>query len=287
MAQNLIKHSGASRELSLNNPQHRTLIIMTAVVGAAYFASQLSAGESLFDAVLSAINISGSAFLAWVITREFDPDRPDSALAAAALAAVGVLLLDSTTNLVAVGALIMAARAVARTTGLYFKLGDVIFAVLLVGLTARTDQWVVGLVVGLGFWLDGVAEKPSRYARINAVIVIVMTLAIAYLSEVIDWSFIFTNADYAALITAFVAARFVVPSVPDPPKSVGDFTGEPLDRRRVMYCLTLMALALILVSWSGDDDTTFGILPLWAGLISVILYQARDRVYEMQQEENA
>ena len=55
---------------------------------------------------------------------------------------------------------------------------------------------------------------------------------------------------------------------------------KPLDRRRVLYGITLMALALILVSWAGNDDATFGILPLWVGLVTLILYHWRDRLME-------
>ena len=276
------KYYGSGRTLSLNNRHHRTVLILSALVAAAFFASQLSNGETAFDSAIDAINMGGSMFLAWVITRELDPDRPDSALGAAALTAVGVILLDSSTNLIAMYALIMIVRAVNRTTGVSFKIIDVLITVVLVGITAQSVQWIIGLVAGLGFWLDSVSERPSRYARLNAVILVVMTLIIAYLSDALTWRFVFTNADWAALITAFIvhATRFVVPTLPDPLQSVGDYTGKPLDRRRVLYGITLMALALILVSWAGDDEATFGILPLWVGLVTLILYHWRDRLME-------
>ena len=275
------KYFSSPREFNvMKYRHHRTLVTLAGLVAAGYFLSQYASGETLVDAILDALHIFATMLLTWSITREIDPDRPDSAIGAAAIAGVGVILLASTTNLLASFTLILVMRALNHSTGLPFRLGDVLVTVILVGLTARSEQWVIGLVAGLAFWLDSVAEDPSPYARINALIVVAMTLLIAYLSDALEWSFVFTNADIAALITAFVATRFVVPSLPDPLKSVGDYTGEPLDRRRVLYTITLMALTLLLVSWSGDDDTALGMLPLWAGLLALIVYHARERFSE-------
>jgi hypothetical protein len=276
MAQ-LGKYYGSGRSLSLKNSHHRALMMLCALVSAAFFISELSAGESLFDSVLAAANMGISMGIAWAITREIDPDRPDSGIGAAALAAVGIILLDASPNLIAGYALLLTARCVNQVTGVRFKIIDVLLTVIMVGITAQSAQWVIGLMAGLGFLLDSVSDRPSRYARLNAAIVVALTLILAYLSDRLAWSFVFTNADIAALLTAFVVTRFVVPTLPDPLQSMTDYTDKPLNRQRVLYAITLMALTLILVSWSGDDDAVFGILPLWAGLIAVIAYHARDR----------
>lgn len=91
--------------------------------------------------------------LAWAIARELDPDRPRAARYAAFVYAPAALV--GPPDLVAVVALLLAARTTGRTTGLAPRGADLVALPVLAGLAARTGPgFVCGMAVAAACYLE-------------------------------------------------------------------------------------------------------------------------------------
>jgi hypothetical protein len=108
--------SGIGRPLDLTYPSNVFVLAVTPAVGALAGLIKLLIGDGFGEAVRNGFFASGTAFLAWAIGREIDPDRPLSA-GIAAVAAPALLPIGDP-SLAALFAVLLAARILVRSTGL-------------------------------------------------------------------------------------------------------------------------------------------------------------------------
>jgi hypothetical protein len=119
--------SGLNRVIDGRVPSNRFVLMVTPLAGVVAGGVALAVGDGLTAAARAAISGGGTAFLAWAIAREVDPDTPLSAC----VAAIGApwLLLLGYADLFGSALLLLGVRVLAGTTGSFLIAGDVAFLV--------------------------------------------------------------------------------------------------------------------------------------------------------------
>jgi hypothetical protein len=210
-------------------------------------------------------------FIAWVLTRELDPDFSPSAMVAAVLTLIGIIVLDGRTDIVAVGTLIFVVRIVVRSTGIPYYLTDGLWTLALGLYLATTPFWMLGLIVGFCFLVDSQLNRPKKYSRPLGAVSVVSTLIIAAYGGQFDKPDLSaTVAEILVVALAALALEAVNYTTPIRMESLGDYTGDPLNRRRVVMGRRLLLLGAILpLLWIGESGAE-KMIPLWAGFAALI-----------------
>ena len=129
--------SGIGRDFSPRYPTHRRIMLLSAAAGAVgLLVAWAGRGMAPLAGLALALTAGGSCFVAWVLSRELDPDHPGSAFVGAVLV-VPVVLAGSGSGLLLAAWQVLVLRIANRTTGV----------------PAR--PWDSLLVVGLALWLNG------------------------------------------------------------------------------------------------------------------------------------
>ena len=264
--------SGMTRPLYVTYPTNFFILVLSVFAGFIGLAVALISGDGMVEGIWSGVHVAMAIFIAWVLRRELDPDHDYSAFVAAGIALVAALVLDARINFVALVVLIYTARVVNRSSGLAITRHDAILLVILAAWVGAGSFWLLGLILSFALVLDGTFPNGYEYARITAGIVCLTTLVSAGLHESFAWNAALSASDVVIVVLVLLLTRFFIPGIPAEMNSTGDYSRSLLDRRRVIYAGTLLALAAILVSWSGDDNTVIGILPLPASFSGVVLY---------------
>lgn len=160
--QGIYRFSSIGRPLQPEYPSNRAVLLLlpvAAVIGAAMaWYDGAGATDMLRAGALTAL----TAFGAWALARELDPDHNGAAFIAMAfglLAAVfvdepGILVLFVTLGLV---------RMVNRSTGLAARMSDSVILLLLTTVVIyTTNSPLFGLAAGFAFMLDGNLREPLR-----------------------------------------------------------------------------------------------------------------------------
>ncbi|GGM01550.1 hypothetical protein [Deinococcus aerophilus] len=135
-----------------------------AVLGA---GSALLLGRALRGDWRQALGVGGSAFNAWAVARELDPDSPETANAAL-LVAVAVTLLGGAGNPMGGAASLSGLRLVAGTTGRSATPIDHAALLLQSALAAATGQRSAALLAGLAPLLS--AESRALWPAVGAAV---------------------------------------------------------------------------------------------------------------------
>lgn len=260
---------------------NRLIILFAAAVTIGIGAYRLANGSSLTDTAIQAVGTGIFAVLAWALGRELDPDHNLPAYVGAILGVLGVLVLGMP-NLLLTGAVVAMLRLVNRTTGLPARMTDSAALIVLVALVvARDGFWVIGPVVATAFLLNALLPQPDRPNGFYfALLTLLVTGAAAALFPASAWTLRF-DAPLGGSIT-MAALLYLVIVLRDPPRlrSVGDWTGRPLNHARVQAA-QLLALVAALAVLLGDY--VFGLMavsPLWAAIIGVIMRRVVQILYD-------
>lgn len=249
-----------------------TASLLVTLAGGIY---QLVRGNDPLAAGWWGLNLGLGLFLGWAIGREIDPDHPISALAAAALSLIAMLLW----GLPALGAgywLLVVSRMVTRSTGLPPTISD---SLILLGVSVwlcRNGNWVYPLIMALAFSLDGrLRAGMSRQYYFSA-----LTLAFA--------GFVFVSRGIApdglgfapvALLAAFTLGVASLPPLFAKREihAVADFRAETLDLGRVSWSGRMALLAGLLFALHSGFAGLVAVLPAWAALLSATIWWILER----------
>lgn len=236
-------------------------------VGALAFLLGVISGNSLVASLIRGILAASSVFAAWAIAREIDPDHEYSAFVGAGMAILLVWAIDDAPQLIALLWLVLAIRAINRSTGLAPTLFDSIAILALGTWLSFTQDWAYLAATALTFILISIPplhnRRPLGFGAIAAV------LAIASLSS--------QNAALeleSALPAIGISALFVPVLVSSKtPISTADYTGVPLEGSRVRMGQAFALSAGTLLAASGDVSD---LMPLWAATLGASLYWATE-----------
>lgn len=243
-----------------------TALGIAAAAGMAALAVRLLDDTGILESLTDAFGAGVAVFLAWALGRELDPDNNSSAL----VAELGVFALrfwlPSSPGLLL--ATVIAARLMVRSTGRPPSRGDLIFVVLL-GTYVATQEAGPAATVGLAATVVvsrslGGGDHPR--SLIAALATLVAGGTAAAITESIGHWYDLDLATAAVLGAGVLSLPFLgVPLV----RSRADYTGEPLDARRVRiarWFTAVIALGGFAIAGGLGVSRMAG---AWAALVAV------------------
>jgi hypothetical protein len=224
---------------------------------------QLLIGTDFVQAVIHAVGAGGFSFGAWVIGREIDPDYDLSAFIGAVLTTL-LLLFMPLPWVFPVGVLVVLLRVVNWTFGKPALPTDYLVVLVSASIAIGLDNlWPLGIVVALGFALNGLLPQPQRLPGFG--------FAAAMLGLTAIISLLTPRSTGATAIYAFVILR------QKDFRSVGDVTGEPLIPARIQAGRVLALLAALALFALYGGMGFVALLPVWTAMLGVGLHSLRRR----------
>lgn len=253
-------------------PTNRAIIILTLLVSTGVAGSSLYMGETLFSAIFKGFIAGIAIFFAWAISRELDPDSEYAAFLPALICILLLLIAQEPGFLTSLFVLLLL-RVVNRTTGQPAGVLDSAALLIIAIWLVSGGFWLAGPAALAAFILDLRLKEPDfRQIWFVAVLVFGMVAYAAFFGITLpplilpaaSWLFILVLA--APLLFIPVLLR------KSPILSVGDRTGEPLDRGRVQAARLLGLSVMLVAIASGGAGAFVLLLPLWASLVGLGVY---------------
>jgi hypothetical protein len=262
--------SGIGRPIDPSYPSNVFVVAAAFAAGAVGSVVAFAGGSGILDSLGWGVAAGGAAFVAWAVGREVDPDRTLVAGAAAPVAAAFVAV--GRPSLVASGAVMLAARVAARTTG--WPVGPVDLVVL-AGLAGWSTAVPAGVPAGIVLGAVLVTEParsgatPPHVPAAGAAILAGVVAAAAWRGTLVPdpsaiggWQWVVLAVCAVGVLAALRPARTT---------TTADNTGEPLDPARltVARVVTAMAVGGALV-WAGGPGLV-ALAPAGTGLAALVL----------------
>jgi hypothetical protein len=273
----LPKHPSAlNRRLDPRYPSNLMIMTFTPLVGLVMFLIGLAQGENLLGSLILGVNAAGAVGIAWVLTRELDPDYSPSAMIAAVVTLLVILWAEIawsevTVNFVALVLLIWLSRMVGRSTGIPYTVLDGLLILALAAYLATTPLWILGIPTGLCFLADSFLNKPHRLSLPFGVLTLIaMPLIAAYDDRLDQLDFALETGEIIVIGLLVLSSEMVNALTPLQLESEGDYSHEPLNRRRVLMMRRLMLLGVVLAAMGLPDGGVEKLLPMWVGFVVFI-----------------
>ncbi|MDH4116664.1 MAG: hypothetical protein OEX04_09685 [Acidimicrobiia bacterium] len=256
--------SGLARPIDLRSRSNRFAVAAT---GAATLVGWLFEPQGR-----SWLALGGSAFLAWAVARELNPDR--SAAAAAVLGPAIVATVDA--HVVSLGSLfvlLLAIRQTAGTTGRRLGHLDLAFLAILTSWLAFSTplSWIAGAGMAVALAVTGGGVRQRNWAWLTAIGVV---LGAGIARHPMEWT-------RPSVLVATVVAAGVVGGLASwrvsTVESEADKAGVALDPVRIGRArVTCLAVALVAAALGGGAGMV-AVLPAWTVLVVVGLQDLRSR----------
>jgi len=251
-------------------PTNLAIAIVTLLVTVAGAAWRWLEGAALLDGAAWGIGAGLAVFLAWALARELDPDHDMSAFVGAGLVLVALPFLGLP-QLLPLFWMMLAVRIVNRTVGLPARPLDSL-AVLGLGLWLTWQEgWIYGLATSAALFLDGWLEPRLRRHLLLSGVLLAATVVLALLGHAAphgEW-----DSELLRFVVYLTGLMFLIAiETLDEVQAKCDVTGEPPRPARVRAA---QMLALITA-----------LLPLWAAMLGVALYELVSVLARGRQAEN-
>lgn len=263
--------SAIGRPVDMQYPTNRAIAIVTLLVMGAGGVYRFIVGDGVLPAAGWGLTAGLTVFLTWALARELDPDYDYSAFVAAGLALVGALIYGPP-GLLVLFWLLITLRIVNRSTGLPATLLDMAASLGLAAWLAYRGAWLFGLLTALAFALDGRLQAPQRRGLPFAGLTLVFTPLIFLLGPANGRS-LTLHADAFILSSVAALLLLLVVFTTGSLRSVGDYTGVPLNPRRVQAAQLLALLALALPLTFEGLLALEAFFPIGAALAGVFIYR--------------
>lgn len=259
--------SSLARTVDLRSPSNRFALLAAALgvlVGAV--ATLLLTDLSVLGAIGRGLAYGVTAFLAWSIGRELDPDDPRTARYG--VFAYAVTAWTGPPALAATVAVLLAARIVSRTSGRPPTRWDLAAVVVVAAVAALSPVgFVTGLALAYALYAD--TRLPDRAPEVDlhiaaaATAVVTVTVSLVAGSFWSDWR----GPDVLELLVLLATLAVVAVLRIDHVDSTGDYTDRPVLAHRVMQARVLtLVTAVAAILWTGAAGV--GAL---AGVLAAIL----------------
>lgn len=265
------KISSISRPLDMNYPSNKLISLLGVVVAVLGAVSQSTRGFSFLDSASWGIQAGLTVFLSWALSRELDPDYPNSAALSAAISILGITFFFLP-SLGTIFWLLLLLRILNRSTGLQPTLLDLIGLLGLAVWISLDGSWQYLAATAAALLVDNLlSEKEnsrlifSALAALSAGLLSIFRQNARLFPADITW--------YPFLIILAVAVLFL-PVILRSRKvsSRCDQTQERIQPRRVQLCqLFALLIGLISVVWQGPS-ALLDLYPLWAAFLGSFLF---------------
>ncbi|MFN2225644.1 MAG: hypothetical protein ACK2UY_05045 [Anaerolineae bacterium] len=262
--------TAVGRPVDPRYPTNLAIAIVTALVAVAGAAWQWLEGAAFLDGARWGIGAGLAVFLAWALARELDPDHDLSAFVGAVLTLVALPFLGLS-QLLPLFWIILAMRIVNRTVGLPARPLDSL-AIIGLGLWLTWQAgWIYGLATAAALFLDGWLTPSLRRHLSLSGAVLVATIVLALLGEAAPgggWS-----SGWLRFVVYLAGLMFLIATETlGNPEALCDVTGEPVRPARVRGARLLALITALMVSGRSGQEGLVALLPLWAAMLGVALY---------------
>ncbi|MFN8378857.1 MAG: hypothetical protein U0452_09315 [Anaerolineae bacterium] len=266
------RYTSIGRTLDPRYPTNVLILVLALVGGLAGGALALIGGRDLGSAFVAGLWAAVATFLAWVITRDIDPDYPYSAFASAGVALVACLLLgEPRLDLLALIGVSVSLRLISRVVGPACRWTDSVGILVVALVLAVTGHGLESVMMGIAFALDGLMLPPlRRHLGFAAIAVVAGVLAlIAEPVTVVRPEGATANVLFA-IVLAFGFLLITTHHVTSP----CDVAGYELSAARVQAAMVWLLAAAVIVGFTAGAEALTGFLPVWAALAGAALYRA-------------
>lgn len=264
--------SSLYRPIDIKTPSNLIAVGAGIIALAVAALIRLADGDDATAAIIEGVFAGITVFLAWVISREIDPDHQRSGLLTLPVA-FGVYLLLGVAALFSIATVIVAARFLNRSVGPAPKPGD---AGVLIGVVTLAilfhGHWFLGIVVFVALLFETLLpdsdQKSFLYAGGVALATIVATILTSNLE--LDWHF-----DLIPFVVAGIAATlFVVKLVREPRylQSMCDDGSRVLRWERVIAAQVFVLMAALAGLLFEGEEGIRAIGSAWAAMAAVGAY---------------
>ena len=270
------KISSLSRPLDMDYPDNRLIVLLCAMIFIASFLFRMLSGDNLLPGIIWSIRAALSVFFAWTLTKEIDPDHPESAIIAAGIGISGLFLFNYPSLLIAL-LLVFLFRMANRTVGVPLTLYDSILIVITGIYLVYTGKWMYGIVMSIAFFMDAILTKPVKRHFLFASISLIAGLFGFYRKSIeigpISGCYITT----LLLLALFFIFRIVLAGKSH---SISDRSGDRLSDKRVVATRVVALIAGLLALPEGPTaiPATF---PLWAAIGGVTVFDISQRLLKL------
>lgn len=263
--------SHVSRPLDMGLWSNRLIVGLTVVAAIAAGAAMVSGG--ITDVWSAPIHV----FLTWALVREVDPDHDWTAWSAAIFAGIWVLVGQEVVSVMAVLALMVAARVLLNSTGRRPLISDLVGLTVLASAAAYTPAgWIAGFGVALAIYIDDRLSDKHRTASIVAAAAAALgASAVATLTNALPE----TLPEVRPLLSVIVGVIALVAIVREPvePVSLTDSRARRLlEGRRLHASRSLVGVLLFLGALLMGPAAT-GLVPALVGYSLALVSGEWDR----------
>lgn len=258
------------RDFHPRYPGHSIVIVISTAAATLAGATAIGRQADIYQTVTSAIAAALAAFLGWAISRELDPDHPQSGLVAGAVVAVGQLFLETPDLLGAVW-LLGTLRILNGITGLAPKVSDValygIGSVVVAWLGSPLLAAVASLAVTVGWILHqrGLWHLWASGSLAAVVAVLVLMNGAGEGAPVGVLQALVLAGGLAACVWALRPGERLHSKV--------DHGGAPVKAQAVLASIGVAA-GVLWLEWILDPEGVLSAwFPLWSALIVAVLYR--------------
>ncbi|WP_292463480.1 hypothetical protein [Methanolobus sp.] len=268
--------SSLSRPLDMDYPDNRLIVILCTMVFIASTIFRMLSGDNFFPGIIWSGRAALSVFFAWALTKEIDPDHPESAIIAAFIGISGLFLFNYPSLLIALFLLFLF-RMVNRTVGVPLTLYDSILIVVTGIYLVYTGKWIYGIMMSIAFFMDAALNKPVKRHFLFAFISLIASLP-GFYRNITEIGF---PSGYYIVVLFIVILFFIFRIVlAGRIGSVSDVSGQRLsDQRVIATCIVALIAGLLAVS-EGQTDT-LATFPLWAALSGVTIVEISQRILRL------
>lgn len=260
------------RSIDPSSTSNRLIIGLTAVAALAGGALWL-AGEAP-QAWLAPVH----TFLTWALVRELDPDRPWTALLAAALAGGWVLAGFAVVGALPLVGFLMAGRLVLNPVGLRPLNTDLAaMAVVATAISFTAIGWVAGSGVALGIYIDSrLADEPERSALVAALAAAVGSTAVATAADALPA----TVPSFGALVIVLIGVIGLIVVIRDPltPETTVDSGRHQLMSPQRLHSARVLTAVLLFVSALLAGQSANGLGPLIIAVALTLVAEELERI---------
>ena len=275
MTKPIYKLSSIARPLEPQYPTNRAVLILLPLIALGMSAVAFFIRDAgLAGAASAGLGGMLTAFLAWALGREVDPDRNAAAFIAMALA-VAAVALGHAPALWLLALALMATRIVVRTVGPAARLTDLAIVTGLAGLAVFLDgYWAMGLIAGFAMAVDLLYDRSRTLNLVFAAFAIGFSMFALVQSggdiaavTLQPLGLVEPGWSLAALILTALTGIFILtcPAV----ASLCDSSDNPLERRRVRGGGVIVLLFATAAMFEGQAGL-LAALPVWAVLAGLV-----------------
>ena len=267
------RYTSIGRTLDPTNPTNALIMILAVLGGLVSGAAALLLnGHPLNEAFWAGIWTGATTFVAWVLTREIDPDYPYSAFVAAGLALAGSLWAGAPgLPLLLIITLIITLRLINRVVGPPFHWIDSFALLALAVLLAAQGQGLAAVAVGAAFAIDALMRPALRRHLVFAVAAAGAGLiALAGNPPAVARPEGMASNVLFAIVLAFGFLLMTTHHI----RSAADVPGYTLSVARVQAAMVWLLVVAVLAAFTTSADALLGFLPVWTALAGAALYRA-------------